>query len=434
MDIYFFTLASIISFFPGLQLRYAPFAPLMTPKQRAVHWVVNLLLAFICGGVMGILAHTVGANANWIKFCSVAFGILSALMNFLLIPHRLKENIFVWGLSATLNNLFYTIADYAINHVSGLTEMQNHIYDIALFFVLICICYFPICILLRKTVTPFLNFSTDNYWNTVFLIPGALYLSAVLTLPLDVYTDSLYSVVSRILLNIATVMICLSIAADPERIRQQQNTQRQLDMQKEYYHELEEQVASSRKARHDLKHHMAAIQGFIDNNDRDGLQEYCRNFQAANAQRVMIPYSGNHAADGVLYHGMLQADAHNIRFDLIGTIHSSGIADVDLCVLLGNAIDNALEGCLTVESERFISVIAETEEYVLSIVVHNSFDGKIVTRDDQILSRKRQHLQTGVGLSSMADICKKYGGTMDTSYDESTFTVLISLPLQPEEA
>ena len=433
MEIYLFVLVSVVSCFPGLLMRYIPFASLLTPRERARHRIVNLLLALIYGAIVGILTHIVGIRPPWLKFSSVFFGIASAVLNLFLIPGRVKENIFAWGLSAMLNNFFFTIADYSISHIQGLSELEHHIYDGTLFLLLISLGYYPIRNLLRKTITPFLDVATGNYWNTIFMIPGALYLSAVLTLPMDILGNTPYPVLSRILLNIATVLICLSIAGDRDRMRLQHDTQRQLDIQTQYYQALEAQVASSRKARHDLKHHMAAIQRYIDTDDKNGLQVYCQNFQATHTPHVMIPYSGHHAADGVLYQGMLRADAENIRFDLIGTIHSSGIEDVDLCVLLGNAIDNALEGCLTVKSGRFISVIAETEEYVLSIVVHNSFDGKIVTQDDHILSRKRDHLQTGIGLASMAEICEKYGGTLNTAYDEGTFTVLISLPLQPEE-
>ena len=433
MKIALMCLLTLLSFIPGIAMRYVPFASLLTPRQKKLAILVygSFTLAYIAA--MGLMARFWGVSAMWLKFCSVIFGILSASLNLLLIPGRVQEHIFAWGLSSTLNNMLLSIADYAISRINGLDQIQNHTCDCALLLILFLLFCPLIYKLLRKTITPFLSVDVGSYWNTTFLIPGMLYLSAITTLPLDIHADSLYPLISRILLNIATVMICLSIATDHDRMRHQQETDRQLRLQSEYYEELAQQVAQARKTRHDFKHHIAAIQGYIDANVRDGLQEYCRKFQQTNTPSVLIPYSGNAAADGVLYHSMLKAAQDNIHFDLIGIIHSKGIEDIDLCVLLGNALDNALEGCMTVDRDRSISVIAEAEAQVLSIVVHNSFDGNVVKGDSGIHSRKREYSRPGVGLASMEAICLKYGGYMDISYDEHTFTLLISLPLKKTE-
>ena len=104
---------------------------------------------------------------------------------------------------------------------------------------------------------------------------------------------------------------------------------------------------------------------------------------------------------------------------------------MDLCVLLGNALDNAFTACLTSNEQKSISLIAQSEENVLSIVIQNTFDGKMDVEKDVIFSRKRDKEQ-GVGLKSMKEICDKYQGTMETKWDESKFTLLIMLPINEE--
>jgi sensor histidine kinase regulating citrate/malate metabolism len=104
----------------------------------------------------------------------------------------------------------------------------------------------------------------------------------------------------------------------------------------------------------------------------------------------------------------------------------SGIVEMDLCVLLGNALDNAFTGCLTITENRNVTLIAQTEKETLSFVIKNTFDGEIKTKDKIILSRKRENSE-GIGLKSMEAICEKYKGTMEIKYDEEHFVILIIL-------
>jgi sensor histidine kinase regulating citrate/malate metabolism len=92
-------------------------------------------------------------------------------------------------------------------------------------------------------------------------------------------------------------------------------------------------------------------------------------------------------------------------------------------------MENAITACMTLEHDRFIKVVAQCEEHVLSIMVQNSFDGNLKIKHGVLQSRKRIS-GPGIGLESMQMICKKYGGTMELQWDENTFTVLIILPIE----
>ncbi len=208
---------------------------------------------------------------------------------------------------------------------------------------------------------------------------------------------------------------------------EQLETKRQLSMQKEYYSELSEQVAKARRTRHDMKHHMAAIQRYIDSDDREGLQKYCYDFSSQQEEEV-IPYTGNMAADGVIYHYLKTAKENNINFEIKGTIKTKKLADVDLCTLLGNALDNAVVGCLTLSENRFISVVSETTDYTLSVMITNSFDGYVEKENDIIMSRK-QIGRRGIGTDSMKSVCEKYNGSFEITNDSNVFRVIFILPV-----
>ena len=64
---------------------------------------------------------------------------------------------------------------------------------------------------------------------------------------------------------------------------------------------------------------------------------------------------------------------------------------MDLCVMIGNALENAFEACAAVETNRFVTITAEHNGHLLTIMVQNSFDGEIKVVKDTILSRKREN-------------------------------------------
>lgn len=70
---------------------------------------------------------------------------------------------------------------------------------------------------------------------------------------------------------------------------------RQIDQQKGYYHALTEQVLAEREARHNFRHQVAAIKGFLDKNDMEGLRGYCDDLELEEMGKVTIPYTGNAA-------------------------------------------------------------------------------------------------------------------------------------------
>lgn len=200
----------------------------------------------------------------------------------------------------------------------------------------------------------------------------------------------------------------------------------QLNMQKRYYAALSENVEKARKSRHDLKHHITTITRFAELGDKEELLNYCNKLVQMQYSEVDIPYSGNAAADGVLYHYAVIAKKNNIDIKISGIFQSGEIADVDLCVLLGNALDNAVTGCLTVDNKRFINISTKNDGNVLAVMISNSFDGIVKIQNEKILSRKRDN-RVGIGIISIRSVCEKYDGNLSIDYTDNTFTCMMLL-------
>lgn len=417
----------------GILLRYAPFAPVVTPRQRKVLLItysvfsavnlVVLLALFSFWGMEGVFAH--------LRFGMILYSAVLTVVNILVIREKTREHLFVFGVVCTCKYLLLAVPNYLITLVQVMSA-EAYLYLILIAYtVLLVATYFPLRTLLCSTVTPILYLVDGTYWNTIWFIPIALFGSRFLFAGGEHNSGGLLQLLSSGLSGAIIILMCLSISQDHQRLRERQNLQQQLLNQKIHYSELQTRAEDARKTRHDLKHHLAAILHFVELNDRDGARNYCLELMGRVDGRDWIPYTGNTAVDGVLYYYMQQAAEHKIDFQSVGVVQNPGIADIDLCVLLGNALDNALAGCMTIPERRSIQVVSQSENQLLSILVRNTFDGKLEQSEEGLLSRKR-HKTVGVGIHSMEAVCQQYGGSMEIQYDDTTFTVMFVLPLSGE--
>jgi sensor histidine kinase regulating citrate/malate metabolism len=90
---------------------------------------------------------------------------------------------------------------------------------------------------------------------------------------------------------------------------------------------------------------------------------------------------------------------------------------MDLCIVVGNFLENAIEACRIMKhGEKFIRVRAQIKNDALSVAVENSFDGEWRERGGVYMSRKNPGGEgvprEGVGLTSVRAVCAKYDGKM----------------------
>lgn len=417
------SLLNIVVYVPVLLLRYIPFAKVYSTKQKRILFLTQGIMLVINAGIFYVAGIHGSIGTNYGKLSLPVCGIMTAEINILLMRERWKELLFTCGFTLLVGQCLLATVRYVTYHTCGLDSVDDYFVGIMLFLLLFA-ASFPVWrkILLRS-VTPFLTIDSGGYWNTIWFIPIAMVITCYMAVPVEEYAENIFSLVGRYFILCAAVFVCLSIARDSAAMLAQLEMEQRLNMQEEYYAQLAEQVEKARKSRHDFKHHIMAIRDYIKKDDKQGLALYCDQLLERSSGETVIPYTGNSAVDGVIYHYALLAKEYDIRFDYPAVCRNPGIEDMDFCVLLGNALDNAVAGCQTVQGDRFINVIADGGDTSWRLLISNSFDGNIREEDGKLLSRKRDN-RTGVGIDSMRSICEKYDAAMDIRYDENTFSVL----------
>ena len=141
----------------------------------------------------------------------------------------------------------------------------------------------------------------------------------------------------------------------------------------------------------------------------------------------------NYAANSILCHYLALAREEGISdIDARCVLaQNCGIDDTDLCVLLGNLLDNAIEGCKTLPIEkRKIKLRVSTHAGSLMLTVDNTFDGMLQYQDGEFLSRKRADGQRGIGLTSVAAVAEKYDGGLRCEQKNGWFFVSVQLAVK----
>ena len=105
------------------------------------------------------------------------------------------------------------------------------------------------------------------------------------------------------------------------------------------------------------------------------------------------------------------------------------VSEEDLVVLLGNLLDNALEACEKLEHNRVIQVkmVLEEEQFVLA--VRNPAREPVQSKDNRILTSKRDKERHGIGLLNVDDVIRRNGGTSVLKWEDGWFSFTAVIPV-----
>jgi len=243
------------------------------------------------------------------------------------------------------------------------------------------------------------------------------------------------------LLVLAAGLVMAADVAGQYRMRQAvenraESVYRMLEVQRAYYPVIKEKEQEVRAARHDLRHQITVIRQLVSEGDVEKLKEYINVLEDKSVKPVQENYCKHYIVNMLLrmYAGLARQreTAFNVRAYLPETIP---VDDIDLCVILSNLLENALEASGRIPpEERSVSVSIGLERDRLGILIKNRFNGYLRVRNNRFLSAK-QTGREGVGLVSVRAICKGYDGSADFYGDGSgVFHSEIILPVKSEES
>lgn len=204
----------------------------------------------------------------------------------------------------------------------------------------------------------------------------------------------------------------------------------QYETQTQYYKNMKEMTLLTNRNAHDIKNFLIGIRSYLDQ-ERIGeaenkIEEFYNSIPITSGRS-----SGNVTVDALLTSKMeeiINVSPRN-KVSVICTLEN--IDEIDFCILLGNAIDNAIEESRRIRdvSKRFIEIRVMPFNSNISISIVNT---KESCKETSSKTSKLNKLFHGFGIENMKAICEKYQGDLQIKETETQFYLSILLPNNQE--
>ena len=215
-----------------------------------------------------------------------------------------------------------------------------------------------------------------------------------------------------VLVTSLVLLVAILILADHERL---ERASQLAGLREVYYQGLQQQERQVRQLRHDLRNHLTVVQGLLERGDTQGAVGYLEQMAGSQPLQGVRRFCDNESAN------MEQA---GITADFAVSLpRELPVADMDLAALLGNALDNAMEGVKSAE-EKKITLRCKVNKGMLMLRVENPV-GAAVNPD--LATTKADKSAHGFGIPGMREITERYHGTLDADVKDSCFILLICL-------
>jgi len=443
MEFLWYFLSAALDTMPFIPFQYLPFR-----KKLRMSFGRTMLLCYIImfffAALFSYLSISSLYDSRTVYSVRLFQIIFSSFLTFILVKDKISKVIFVYCMVFPFISVLHALSLYTVQFIPLDAPKFMLINSVRTIYTLIFI--FPTIQFWKKIFVPTVE-NLESYestvWNYAWPVPTPLCLVELHIMFNNYQTNR---ITERELLIKVAVFACI-IAINifvyyvfnhiKEKIHLNEiNNRNQLliELQAEQYNALAESIEQTREARHDLRHHLKMIQAMLHEKDYDKIDSYVTEFTAGMPIDKRIIICENYAANAILSYFITKAEEADIDFSVNFCLAQNiPVKDSDLCVLLGNSIENAIEACSIMQgSNRFIRVAAEENAGRLYITVDNSFSGVIKKERETFLSAKRDYTTSGIGLSSIKTVAKKYDGDVKTEVKDNVFCLSVMLTLKGE--
>lgn len=311
---------------------------------------------------------------------------------------------------------------------------EEYVWNIPLYsavFVLRPLSILTIALIIRKHHPPLSVAKQARAWvpmSAVFPISTLLIIWQIYTFP---HEQQIWQICLLILDVVDVVAILLLDHLEQSAINRERlvAAAERAHVQDENIEALSQAYAGQRKMTHDYRAQLSTLSELVDRGNLAEVKAFLSEMKDHQSERILLINTHNAAIDAVLnqkgYAG--QRQGIDMRFR-VNNLSALKLPRVDVTIVLGNLIDNAMEACIQMpESERWVSIQMLYGQGILSITIINpSRPVEIV--GGQITTTKPDPLLHGFGLRNVEDILDKYQAEYTFSFEDGRFIFTADWP------
>ncbi len=219
--------------------------------------------------------------------------------------------------------------------------------------------------------------------------------------------------------------------------------EKQVGSLQEHMREMERVYSGIRGMKHDMKNTLSVIMQLASGKEEE-LQAYLEELNQTMDRLEFRFKTGNTVMDALLnmkYHEIIRA-VSDLQMDVEGLQFPERlfIQSYDIGIILGNALDNAMEACRKLKAkepgaETFIRISSFQKRELFFLKVENSFDGKVVGKQQNEfpVTDKADRENHGIGLANIKSTAEKYQGTMDFKVNGRVFILSVMMKNERRE-
>lgn len=207
----------------------------------------------------------------------------------------------------------------------------------------------------------------------------------------------------------------------------------QVKRQLKFYERLESINKETRAIKHDMKNHMIIVRRLAEKGELQGLQQYLTHIEYTAEKLDNILHTGNSIVDAIINEKLEVAHKKHIPLEVkIQLPKELSIEPIDICVIMANSIDNAIEACSKIEEEdrRQIEIKSSCDKGYFIYSISNTTKEPVKIVNKQMATSKKDSLNHGYGIINMRKSVEKYDGELSMDYKENCFYLYIEIPIK----
>lgn len=197
------------------------------------------------------------------------------------------------------------------------------------------------------------------------------------------------------------------------------------ELLQKYYAEVESMYTKMRGWRHDYRHHIQTLKVHASKGEMEEVQKYLDMLDDDLTNVEAVVRTGNRITDAILNSKLSLAKEKQITVKAETNIPVQlSIPELDLCIVIGNLLDNAMEACMELPPDRrLIRIYMEMKGNYLYLVLTNTASG--VKKEHFGTTKGKGH---GLGLNRVDEVVKKHGGFLTRASEDEAFSTEVLLP------
>lgn len=194
--------------------------------------------------------------------------------------------------------------------------------------------------------------------------------------------------------------------------------------------EVKKQYEVLQKTRHDYNNGLRLIQTLNNENNRDKINEYISKYLETQNHSVRIISTNNDYLNAIVNSKLAEANTKNIdvKVSVISDIECTN--NIDLCNIIGNMFDNAIEACQKCSNDRTIQFDIQKNNENIVIFMKNSISDSVLNENPELVTDKKDKLRHGYGTKIIKELAEKHHGFADFYEDNGFFCCSVLLKLK----